>query len=315
MKNETLARQLFDAVKDRMADTMPETFEYELKEVLKNNSVFLPAILVGRGDIICTAYIDSALSRLNANVSTISGEASRLVEDITPKLNDEMARMHDAYKRALESSEQRYIKLEIINAKMNEEKLKNVPHRLVSDDLAVIARLMITDEASAIITNDLAASMKKTPAEVIEEGINSIPSENYSIKSMDEVLKELMGNPDLELPEPEIPMYVCTNEKKTMGSVGIFLDKDLRKAAVEKLEGDFLILPSSIHEVILVPAKGIDPHIMADLINSVNSEEVNPEDVLGTHPYLVNAETLMISNPCMKNEEHEVINTKMTMHM
>ncbi len=185
----------------------------------------------------------------------------------------------------------------------------------MSDDLAVIARLMITDEASAIITNDLASSMKKTPAEVIEEGINSIPSENYSIKSMDEVLKELMGNPDLELPEPEIPMYVCTNEKKTMGSVGIFLDKELRKSAAEKLDGDFLILPSSIHEVILVPAKGIDPHMMADMINSVNSEEVNPEDVLGTHPYLVNAETLMISNPCMKNEEHEVINKKMTMHM
>ena len=174
MKNETLARQLLDAVKERMAETMPENFEYELKDVLKNNKVLLPAILVCQGNISCTAYIDSALNRLSANVSTISGEASKFVEDITPKLDEEIARIREAYKKATESSDLRRIKLEIINAEMNADRLKDIPHRLISDDLAVIARLMITDEASAIITNDLAASMKKTPAEVIEEGINSI---------------------------------------------------------------------------------------------------------------------------------------------
>jgi hypothetical protein len=84
---------------------------------------------------------------------------------------------------------------------------------------------------------------------------------------------------------PEKPlMYVATNEKQVNGAT-VLLYKDYLKQQAEELDSDLYILPSSIHEVIIVPVSSI-PDIekeLDEMIQIVNRENVKPTEVLSEH--------------------------------
>jgi uncharacterized protein YyaL (SSP411 family) len=98
-----------------------------------------------------------------------------------------------------------------------------------------------------------------------------------------EETKELMGeiNEYLDL----MPMYVVSNSRRTLGAACILYDGVLEELA-DKLGGDFYILPSSVHEVILMAAKNADDAAeLKDMIHTINETQLDPEDVLSDSLY------------------------------
>jgi hypothetical protein len=54
----------------------------------------------------------------------------------------------------------------------------------------------------------------------------------------------------------------------------------------EMLKEDYFVLPSSIHEVIVVPeSKGLDAEEMCKMVKEINETQVAPEEVLSDHAY------------------------------
>lgn len=112
-----------------------------------------------------------------------------------------------------------------------------------------------------------------------------------SLKSMSEVLEEmdgeeLDGGSGVSASFP-IPLYVATNSRKFCGAA-VLLYPGLLKCFADK-EGDFYILPSSIHEVLLLPCSaGFGPEEIRSLVHAVNSSEVQPEDFLSDNIYRCN---------------------------
>ncbi len=80
---------------------------------------------------------------------------------------------------------------------------------------------------------------------------------------MSDVLIELMAGVPCDSMKEEfeymVPMYVLSNKSKLNGSGCIFYH-NLLHSLCEKLECDLYILPSSIHEVILIPAYDHDSY-------------------------------------------------------
>ena len=88
-----------------------------------------------------------------------------------------------------------------------------------------------------------------------------------------------------------IPMFVATNNKKVNGA-GVILYEGLLKTFAEKIGSDFYILPSSIHEVIFVPANGdMDVRYLIQMVKEVNATEVSPSEVLSDNVYKYHADT------------------------
>ena len=82
-----------------------------------------------------------------------------------------------------------------------------------------------------------------------------------------------------------MPMFVATNKSKINGASVILYDGLLAKFA-EKVGGDFYILPSSIHETILLPAAGdMDVDYLIGMVRSINAAEVSPEEILSDNVY------------------------------
>ena len=116
---------------------------------------------------------------------------------------------------------------------------------------------------------------------------------------MTEILKELLcEDASLSIPADAgilCPMYVLTNQHKLNGSVCILYQNVLRDFA-NRLACDFYILPSSIHEVLLIPAANqISYQELSDMVQDVNSSQLSREEILSDHVYYYSRETCQIT--------------------
>ena len=82
-----------------------------------------------------------------------------------------------------------------------------------------------------------------------------------------------------------IPMYVLSNKEKTMGAACILYDSILTLIG-ERLQDDFYILPSSIHECIVVPMNiTTTKKELQEMVREINATQVIPEEVLSDEVY------------------------------
>ena len=84
--------------------------------------------------------------------------------------------------------------------------------------------------------------------------------------------------------ESETPLYVLTNKARLYGASCI-LYPNLLDSIADKLTCDFYLIPSSIHEVILVPESGTEDTNLNDMVAEVNHTQVDPKEVLADHVY------------------------------
>ena len=85
-------------------------------------------------------------------------------------------------------------------------------------------------------------------------------------------------------PEDE-QLFVATVPDKTHGA-GVLAYQNFMDQAAERVGGDFFILPSSIHEVLIVPDNGrMDLKELEAMVRDVNATQVAPADKLTDNVY------------------------------
>lgn len=121
----------------------------------------------------------------------------------------------------------------------------------------------------------------KTEKEVI---LQALVNQSPKFTSMSEILKRMTGR-DFET---AVPMYILTNKDEVNGAGLIFNDMILED--IRKKIGDYYILPSSIHEVIIVPIFGNEREGLSDMVKEVNETAVSIDERLSDHAYMYDGE-------------------------
>lgn len=99
------------------------------------------------------------------------------------------------------------------------------------------------------------------------------------------ILSKMMGTDILPIDDAFGPkMHVATNNKTVYGATVILTDKFIEHVRTHFGE-TALIIPSSVHEVIVVDAGVDDAEAVAQMIREVNSNELATKDILENHPY------------------------------
>ena len=178
--------------------------------------------------------------------------------------------------------------MEVVSAERNAKMLQDVPHEQM-EDIAVVYRLVLDSSKDAsstvLVTNDLMDKFGITHEQLHDDAMKNAPLiRPAEIKGMEETLNEMQGGPALE-PDPDEFLFVAGVPDQTHGAAVIAYPNFFEEAA-EKLGGDYFIIPSSIHEVLLVKDTGeMNARDLAAMIREVNATEVAPEDVLTDHAY------------------------------
>ena len=110
--------------------------------------------------------------------------------------------------------------------------------------------------------------------------------QNTQIINMNEIL------PDLPYP---VPMYVVTTRGQYRGAAAILNRTELHKLAHILETDELILLPSSIHEFIVVPYNNITNKDCTQMVKDINNEEVVPEEQLADHAYLYNVNTKSVT--------------------
>ena len=193
------------------------------------------------------------------------------------------------------------IVFQLINADFNKELIEGVPHRSFKD-LEVIYRLVVEKNTeavrSAIITNELAGSLGLSEQELFDLAVDNTKRINpVKIVSMHDMMKSIMSQQDF--PEeaidvvmddmvPENQMYIISNESGMNGAVSMLYEDEMHDLA-EKVGDSLYILPSSVHEVLAVPASINDnAEMLADMVYEINMNVLSLEDRLSNQVYFYN---------------------------
>lgn len=161
--------------------------------------------------------------------------------------------------------------------------LKEIPHRDCGCGLAMVADLTIAGKEGtsfrATITNAIFDAYGVSKETLLEDAMK-----NSSPATLRTMLAAINNMPDNLLEEKvrvvESDMYVLTNEDGCCGAATMFYPGVLEKAA-SILGESFYILPSSKHEVLLVPeSSGIEEAKLVAMVYEGNRTVTEPNDVL-----------------------------------
>ena len=94
----------------------------------------------------------------------------------------------------------------------------------------------------------------------------------------------------------ENPMFCLTNKAK-MNGASLLLQEDIRKQIGECLGSDYFVIPSSIHEVLILPDNGIFqvPELNA-MVKEVNETQVEREEQLSDKVQFCDGKTAVMEN-------------------
>jgi hypothetical protein len=96
---------------------------------------------------------------------------------------------------------------------------------------------------------------------------------------------ELIGQIAAGFTSGRLPMYVLTNRQKMNGAACMFYPGVLEDFG-KKLGRDFYLLPSSVHEVILVPAdETVSKEALWEIVTDINRTQVAEEEILADSVY------------------------------
>lgn len=184
---------------------------------------------------------------------------------------------------------QEEILYQLMNQEKNRELLASVPH-IPYLDLAIIFYYYDKDEAGSsigvIISNEEVRQWGWTVQWMEEQAAVNTPASLPGIfQSMEEMIEEISPEDILPEEEPVIPMHVLTNRSKLFGAACI-LYPGVLSAISKSFQDNLYILPSSVHECIIVPMSG--PYTqkeLEDIVMEVNESQVPEEEFLSNRVY------------------------------
>ena len=194
------------------------------------------------------------------------------------------------------------IVFKLVHTEKNRELLGGVPHIEVLDlSIVFYVLLDVNSQGTATMTvnnehlqywdvtaDELLALARKNVARLL-------PAELFTMQqAVDVILCTVPGKRENLLNESVTEaddfMYVLSNPIRSFGAACIIYP-DVLDMAGQVLGEDYYVLPSSVHEVVLVPAsKGMKPEDMNAMVTEINQTQVAEEEILSNHAYLYQRE-------------------------
>lgn len=287
-------RTFVKKMKEQVQANLGKDYEVRITTTSKLNGTEKIGLSISRAQesqqVVPVIYLEECFERYLQE-----GEFAELVEKICV-----------VYKHQKENEEKIMAELEGIENMSSWEKVKNKIYPVIVSarenedlkekyfyqeylDFLVFCIIRVTDAGigSIKITKQMVTSWDVSEDEFYRQAVENLKTDGYRVRSLNSVVKEnLLGIPEdneEEIEESET-MFVLTNQMKYFGAAGIFLCAEMFQEIVGKQ--NFYILPSSIHELILIKDNGgYEMEALNAMVQDVNEEQLTADEILSDHVY------------------------------
>ena len=283
MTYDKFAEEVFDFLKARFED-----MEIKKEEVLKNNGCMLTAYMVGNANCFISVYPWYLFQTYKEQKCDFTELMEALIKECSKDLQEvryDVSGYYD-YEKI-----RKMLRGKLINTGLNTEYLKDVPHREFLD-LSLVYYLEVERKGYGGIAMVVVREKMLSEWNVDEETLYCQTMENRevradgTIRSIQAIFLKSKGLEWVLRNLGTLPMYVLTNTDRVLGAVEVLDERNLTLAST-MLGGDYWLIPSSLHEFILLPVReeDHDEEFLSKVIREVNEVEVADEEILSYHLY------------------------------
>lgn len=277
-----------EEIRERMQEELGEGTEISFHDIERNNGIMEEGLEVREKGSAAAPVLH--LKELYGGCCG-NGGMGEAVSSALKMLEEKPAAPIDTIPKTWEAA-RAGIRAVLVHYGWNRETLAVIPHRKFLN-LAVTYRVELPPsggfQAGIRINRSLMELWGATEEEMYRAAMENLGNEPYSIQTMAELLGGVIGTAP-EFPEDAPEQYVLTNVGGCYGAAGM-LRGDILESFAGQAGGNFYILPSSIHELVLVPeTPTINAECLKEMVKEVNGAAVAREEWLSEDVYYYDRE-------------------------
>ena len=304
-------KEFYEYVKDNVKEYLPASYqdaEIKLQEVVKNNGLKLTGITIPKGDqrTVPTVYLDSLYQKYvnGKDADSCVGDVADMRIEAQDKAEFIDMGVPDIFDYEKMKGK---LQVRICDRQWNEERLAD---KVVTEhgDFAAYYAVNLQENEDGIgsipvtrsLMNEWGVSAEQIQADAMEVDRNR----GIVLMDMNEMVKSMIfgGEPEnllhekLDIEAIENPMFCLTNTQK-MNGASLLLQEDIRKQIGECLESNYFVIPSSIHEVLIIPDNGIfQVSELNAMVQEVNETQVERQEQLSDKVQFCDGKTAVMEN-------------------
>lgn len=282
-------QQFIEEVERRVKEKIKgnETITVYIHTAVKNNGKERKGITVSEKGIHIspTIYLEEYFQQFQEGKPI-----EKIVEKIL-QLYEEVKCSHPCEESLLQNYEELKGKFacKLIHRGKNEKLLNDIPY-VPWMDLAIVVFVLLEvspyGTATVLVRKEHLEIWGLTEAQLFDEAKKNTPILlPYQFCPMRKLLREICPYAVDEGEEEEESLYVLSNKLRSFGAASMLYEGILEKVG-QKLGENYYILPSSIHEVIVVPeSKSPVKQDLEEMVREINETQVEEEEVLSDRVY------------------------------
>ena len=289
MQGKVNLKEFVEEVRREVESQLVKDKKVIIQPVVKNNGTVYEGLIIldSVTNVSPTIYLNSYYKRYLDGISMeeIIDDVMQTYEENLPEEDFDISLFKDF------SKAKGQIIMKLVNTKSNLELLEDVPNKSFYD-LSIIYCVAVSDfmneYATILIHNEHLTFWGITEEELHDIAIENTPKLlPYYFENMKDILVEAA---DMNFPQ-EMEMYVLTNKTRINGAV-VIAYKGLLEEIAERLDDNFYIIPSSIHEVLIIPWKSVNAEYtfkdFNEMVEEVNETQLTDDEMLSNHIYFYN---------------------------
>ncbi len=309
-------------VKNHIKEYLP--VEYQPCRVIlneysrKNRGTLVGLVMLAPGDIGGRAqYLENAYQAYSAGsdtaeiMSRLAAERLSLDKELDGYTQDELNVFRQRVTDFDEISD--HILIEAIGFSRNRKLLSQVPHQVMGD-IAAVYRIVLGEDndmvTTVLINNKLLKIYEITPEQLHSIAlVNTMRTRPASLNTMAGIAADI--GIELDGSEQDIvtgsQMLVATNKQRVQGAAVVFYPKLWEKYGINP--ADYYMIPSSTHEIMMVPKTIMPLDEVNKTIKEVNESIVADSEILSdlAHEYDPISRKLVVGGSLQKERNVEKV--------
>lgn len=278
------------AVEEQILSVLPETgakLDVCIQDVKKNNNVILKGLIIRKANeqITPTIYLEHFYEMYE-----YTKDFEEVLDSIATAYQNGCNKRLPGFDISILTEDK--VIGQLVRTEGNDNLLRDIPSvQILNGRFSVIFRYRLSvggDNASILITDSIAEMKGLTVDRLYELACyNTSEYQKMELLPIEDVLAGMMG-----MDKPMgfgLNLYVLGNASRYYGAFMV-LRPDVQQELINRFDGDLIVIPSSVHELLLIPANEADESMVAGfnmMIQTVNATEVSPEEVLGDEYFVL----------------------------
>ena len=265
-----------------------------IKEIIEQSGINCEISEVAKGSTMKTGFcLGSGLTRPQIYLEDLHGSPEEIASYIVNWYNNEMKdNIPEININDIKDWTKVKSNLTVVLRKHMDEGIF-IP---LNDEIDITIKLLLPDlllsdvkvgekEASIRVTENLLRIWEKSIDEVYQTALINDSKKSYEYIDMISILYNNFNKNSIKDID-SISMITISNNKWINGA-SVILQKEIMDKLAEIAESDLIIIPSSVHESIILPyTNEIKKTELMEMIKTVNQQEISPEEVLADVPFL-----------------------------